>query len=87
MEEKIDNLTENVNKLTQGLENLTNLVDHLAINMAKGFEASEQRDEILSNKIDAINNRVDDVAQIKATKEDFKNLDIRVTKIEDKILA
>ncbi len=91
MEEKIDNLTKDVGQLT-------NLVDQLAISMVKGFESSANEftllknemkgiEERLSHKIDSVNNRIDDIALVKATKEDLKNLDTRVTKIEEKVLV
>ena len=64
---------------------LAKMIENLAVSSAKGFERVDGKLDGLQNQISGVNNRIDDLALNRATKDEIYHLGLRVSKIEHKI--
>ena len=89
----IENLALSMNKGFKRVENLIEKkIDGLAISTAKGFESVDKRfDEIkedtkgVKNQLEGVSKRIDDFAENKVSKITFKELDHRVSLVEERL--
>ena len=80
-------------KKTQKKKNMT--IDGLAVIVAKGFDAVDKRfdavdkrfdslEERLTNKINGLDQRIDDLALNRATRDELRIIQLRVDRLEKK---
>jgi TolA-binding protein len=68
------------------LENrLGSKIDHIDQRLSKLIDGLDERTDKLEGKIDGINNRIDDLALNRATRDESKQLNARLTRIERKL--
>jgi len=90
----IEDLALSMNRGFKRVENLIEkIIDGLAISTAKGFESVDKRfDEVkedikgVKNQLEGVSKRIDDFAESKASKIEFKELNHRVGFIEEKLV-
>jgi hypothetical protein len=72
------NMENRIGVRIDGLDTKIEALDHR-------MEVFDHRMEVFEGKLDGINNRIDDLAVNRATRDEHKQLDARVTRIERKL--